>query len=64
MTTKYCLRYELGCCLKTERRKWRVDNPEAYQGNLYLRNSRNQFILTFDCANCQMLIKACKSRNA
>lgn len=58
MTTKYCLRYELGCCLKTERRKWRVDNPEAYQGNLYLRNSRNQFSLTFDCANCQMLIKA------
>ena len=63
MTTKYCLRYELGCCLKTERRKWRVDNPEAYQGDLYLRNSRNQFALTFDCANCQMLIKACKSRN-
>ena len=62
MTTKYCLRYELGCCLKTERRKWRVDNPEAYQGNLYLRNSRNQFALTFDCPNCQMLIKPFESR--
>ena len=61
MTTKYCLRYELGCCLKTNQRKWRVDNPEAYQGNLYLRNSRNQFALTFDCANCQMLIKPSES---
>ena len=61
MTTKYCLRYELGCCLKTDRRKWKVDNPDAYQGNLYLRNARNQFALTFDCANCQMLIKPCEN---
>ena len=61
MTTKYCLRYELGCCLKTDRLKWRVGNPEAYQGNLYLQNARNRFALTFDCTNCQMLIKTCGS---
>ena len=61
MTTKYCLRYELGCCLKTDRPKWRVGNPEAYQGNLYLQNARNRFALTFDCTNCQMLIKTCGS---
>ena len=61
MTTKYCLRYELGCCLKTDHRKWKVDNPDAYQGNLYLQNARNQFALSFDCANCQMLIKTCRS---
>ena len=60
MTTKYCLRYELGCCLKADRRKWKVDNPDAYQGNLYLRNTRNQFALTFDCANCQMLLTPCE----
>ena len=60
MTTKYCLRYELGCCLTTDHRKWKVDNPEAYQGNLYLRNARNQFALTFDCANCQMLLTLCE----
>ena len=61
MTTKYCLRYELGCCLKTDRRKWKVDNPDDYQGNLYLRNAHNQFALTFDCANCQMVIKPFES---
>jgi putative protease len=56
MTTRYCLRYELGCCLKTDPHKWHVDNPDAYQDNLYLRNARNQFALTFDCANCQMVL--------
>lgn len=47
MTTKYCLRYELGICLK--------QNP-AYRGDLYLRNNRNWFLLTFDCRQCQMLL--------
>ena len=61
MTTKYCLRYELGCCLKADRSKWKVDIPDVYQGDLYLRNARNQFALTFDCANCQMLIKPCEN---
>ncbi|MBO4600298.1 MAG: U32 family peptidase [Bacteroidales bacterium] len=56
MTTKYCLRYELGCCLKTDRRKWTVANPEAYQGGLLLHNNRHWFALQFDCQHCQMHI--------
>ena len=59
MTTKYCLRYELGCCLKVDRRRWKVENPEAYQGPLYLQNGGNRFALTFDCSNCQMLLTPC-----
>lgn len=61
MTTKYCLRYELGCCLKTDQRKWKVDNPEAYQSPLYLHNGRNRFALQFDCTKCQMLITSCET---
>ena len=56
MTTKYCLRYELGCCLKVAPHKWKVDSPKFYQGPFFLRNGCNQFALQFDCNNCQMLI--------
>lgn len=60
MTTKYCLRYELGCCLKTPQSQWKVANPDAYKGQLFLRNGHNWFALTFDCSNCQMsLSKSC-----
>lgn len=47
MTTKYCLRYELGMCLK--------QHPEN-GSDLYLRNNRNRFRLEFDCKECQMRI--------
>jgi len=49
MTTKYCLRYELGICLK--------QHPDT-AGNLFLRNNRNRFRLLFDCSRCQMQIVA------
>ena len=49
MTTRYCLRHELGMCLK--------QNP-AYKGSLYLRNNKNTFRLTFDCRECQMHLLA------
>lgn len=54
MTTKYCLRYELGQCLLHKNNKGL--SPD-YTGELYLRNNRNWFHLCFDCKNCQMLIK-------
>lgn len=54
MTTKYCLRYELGCCLKADRRKWKVKDPDAYAKSLFLRNNKNWFRIEFDCAHCQM----------
>lgn len=47
MTTKYCLRYELGMCLK--------EHPET-AGDLFLRNNRNRFRLVFDCRRCEMQI--------
>lgn len=48
MTTKYCIRYELGMCLK--------QHPEN-TGDLYLRNNRNRFRLEFDCRRCHMIIR-------
>ena len=50
MTTKYCLRYELGQCLRR--------NPEAVAGPLYLQNNGRWFRLEFDCSNCRMLLFA------
>ena len=49
MTTKYCLRYELGLCLK--------QHPSS-RGDLYLRNNRNWFKLSFNCQQCQMTLTA------
>ena len=57
MTTKYCIRYELGCCLQgknTKPDKLHIDNNDQ----LYLHNNKHWFGLHFDCRNCQMLITA------
>ncbi|MBR3411555.1 MAG: U32 family peptidase [Bacteroidales bacterium] len=61
MTTKYCLRYELGCCLKKKPKDWTVEKPDSYKGNLLLRNNRNWFSLSFDCKNCLVRIRLSKS---
>ena len=50
MTTKYCLRHELGACLK--------QRPEAITGPLYLRNNQHWFRLDFDCQHCMMKVIA------
>lgn len=55
MTSKYCLRYELGQCLR-HKCNTQVDN--AYQGDLYLVNNGKQFRLEFDCRQCEMHIYA------
>ncbi len=55
MTTKYCLRYELGQCLQLKNNKTVV--PE-YKGNLLLRNNNRLLRLVFDCSHCEMQIKA------
>ncbi len=52
MTTRYCLRRELGCCLKDS-----VVSPERrnrYAGPLTITTGPNRFRLDFDCANCEM----------
>ena len=55
MTTKYCLRYELGCCLQGKNSgKAQLDiKPTA---TLLLRNNDRRFRLDFDCRQCLMLI--------
>ena len=49
MTTRYCLRRELGACLKT---------PQASRlpRELYLRAPGVNYRLDFDCANCRMKV--------
>lgn len=53
MTTKYCLRYELGCCLRDS-----GTNPHgiAPTDTLLLRNNKQLFRLAFDCSECAMRI--------
>ena len=53
MTTKYCLRHELGCCL-------RDGGPNPHQiaptDTLLLRNQERLFRLQFDCGKCVMRV--------
>jgi len=55
MTTKYCLRHELGCCLQGKSE----GEPQADikpADTLLLRNQDHMFRLEFDCARCLMRI--------
>ena len=55
MTTKYCLRYELGCCLQGKN----TSAPKADirpSDTLVLRNNDRRFRLEFDCKECLMRI--------
>lgn len=49
MTTRYCLRAELGYCLRTAQGK-------KLKAPLSLRSGNNVFALEFDCDNCQMFL--------
>lgn len=57
MTTKYCLRYELGACLLHK-----CNNTVApeYLGELFLENNGKRFRLQFDCKQCQMQLFFCE----
>lgn len=50
MTTKYCLRYELGQCLV------RHHVADDFRSGLELENNGRRFRLHFDCKNCQMQV--------
>ncbi len=57
MTTKYCLRYELGCCLQGKNISPAVSSsPIRPSDTLLLRNNENLFQLEFDCRQCLMRI--------
>ncbi len=49
MECRYCLRRELGACLK-QKGSDRLPSP------LYLKSSSNKFLLDFDCRNCIMKV--------
>lgn len=53
MTTKYCLRYELGCCLQGKS-KASPQVPVKPTDHLLLRNQDHLFRLEFDCPRCLM----------
>lgn len=53
MTTKYCLRYELGGCL---RGKNKTKGEPLPTGPLFLRNNKNAFRIECDCRECLMRI--------
>lgn len=50
MTTRYCLRRELGACLR------RPEQASKLPPELFLEAPLGRFRLHFDCANCQMQI--------
>lgn len=49
MHTRYCLRRELGICLKT-------DAGRKQAGKLFLRHGETMLALEFDCKNCEMKV--------
>lgn len=49
MHTRYCIRRELGACLRTPQGS-RLPEP------LYLRNDSGTYRLAFDCRNCEMRV--------
>ncbi len=49
MRSRYCIRHELGICLK--------DRDCAVKGPLFLVNNGRRLALGFDCANCEMTVK-------
>lgn len=50
MNTRYCLRRELGACLKDKRRSRELPLP------LFLRNGKTLLRVDCDCSRCEMLI--------
>lgn len=52
MTTRYCLRRELGCCLRDK--SVRPDTRAKYSGPLTIATGPHTFRLDFDCKNCEM----------
>ena len=49
MNTRYCIRRELGACLRTS-------DGRKLPSRLYLRNQSGTYRLDFDCAACGMKV--------
>jgi putative protease len=48
MTTRYCLKFEMGWCPSKQHSK------QAPAGLLYLQGKKDRFLLKFDCKRCEM----------
>lgn len=55
MTTRYCLRRELGCCLRDKKVDERT--RKRYAAPLKLTTGPHTFELHFDCSRCEMNLK-------
>ncbi len=55
MRTKYCIRHELGMCLKKR--------PAQGLGDLYLVNNGRRYRLDFRCAECEMTVSFAEKVN-
>ncbi len=55
MRTKYCIRHELGMCLKKR--------PAQGPGDLYLVNNGRRYRLDFHCAKCEMTVSFAEKVN-
>ncbi len=54
MTTRYCVRRELGCCLRDKNVD--VRRRARYAGPLTITTGPHNFRLDFDCAHCEMTV--------
>lgn len=52
MTTRYCIRHELGCCLRDQ--SVSKERRTRFAGPLHISTGPHTFRLDFDCANCEM----------
>jgi putative protease len=50
MTTRYCIKYELGYCKKLQKAKNTPPEP------LFLEDQNRKYLLKFDCKNCMMQV--------
>lgn len=53
MTTRYCIRRELSCCLK---KRIAPELRAKYEGPLTISTGPHRFALRFDCAACEMSV--------
>ncbi len=58
MTCKYCIRAQLGKCLK------RDELSGGFSGDLFLRSASHKFALHFDCAACRMEVRSCAGEDS
>jgi 23S rRNA 5-hydroxycytidine C2501 synthase len=52
MTTRYCIKFELGMCPSKQKFK----NDDVFAEPLFLEDKNRRYRLSFDCKNCMMLV--------